>query len=108
LGSLRVILATFDGRSMNDLRALGRELRLLPGVAAVLVGVQDKRLSLVTVCAADAGLSADDLLRQLLPRINGKGGGDASLAQGGGQGDLTTAQSLIEAARVELFAPKSS
>lgn len=104
MGERRVVLAAFDGRSMNDLRALGRELRLMPGVAAVLVGVQDERLSLVTVCAADAGLSADDLLRQLLLHINGKGGGDASLAQGGGPGDLTTAQSLIEAARVELLA----
>lgn len=102
LGSLRIILAAFEGRSINDLRALGRELRLLPDVAAVLASVQGERVSLIAACAEEVGLRADDLLRRLTSRINGKGGGDASLAQGGGQGDLTTAQSLIEAARVEL------
>jgi alanyl-tRNA synthetase len=108
LGNLRIILAAFDGRSMNELRALGRELRLLPNVAAVLVGAQGERVSLVTACAEGVGLRADDLLRRLTSRINGKGGGDAFIAQGGGAGDLTKAQSLIEAARLELSTPESS
>jgi alanyl-tRNA synthetase len=56
-------------------------------------------VQIVVACAADAGLRAQDLLRSLLAQINGKGGGDASLAQGGGNvapGQLAT---LLETAR---------
>jgi alanyl-tRNA synthetase len=89
-GDLRLILAGFAGRTMNDLRLLAKELRSLPGVVTVLTSqevgdAESTSLLLVVACAADSGQRAQDLLRALLPKINGKGGGDASLAQGGGR-----------------------
>ena len=35
-------------------------------------------------CAGDSGVDARDLLNKHLTPLNGRGGGDASLAQGGG------------------------
>jgi alanyl-tRNA synthetase len=100
----RLILAAFSGRTMNDLRALAKELRLLPGTVAVLAGeqageAQPAQVQIVVACAADAGLRAQDLLRLLLAQINGKGGGDASLAQGGGSLAPGQLAALLETAR---------
>ena len=55
----------------------------------VLVGavVEDDKISVVTAtdsAARDAGASAGDVLKALLPAIDGRGGGNAEMAQGGG------------------------
>ena len=85
----RLVLAAFAGRAMHDLRALAKELRAFPGAVAVLTSEDTeseppRMAQVVVACAAGSGLQAQDLLRPLLAQINGKGGGDASLAQGGG------------------------
>jgi alanyl-tRNA synthetase len=71
---------------------------------AVLAGeqageAQPAQVQIVVACAADAGLRAQDLLRLLLAQINGKGGGDASLAQGGGSLAPGQLAALLETAR---------
>jgi alanyl-tRNA synthetase len=105
VGERRLIRAVFSGRTVNDLRSLAKELRLLPGAVAVLAnqepGDEPQRMAQVVVaCAADSGVRAQDLLRPLLTQINGKGGGDASLAQGGGlvaPGELSSLLANVKA-----------
>jgi alanyl-tRNA synthetase len=103
-GNLRLILAAFRGRTMNDLRALGKELRSMPGAVAVLTSeqageTQQIQVQFVVACAADTGLRAQELLKPLLAQTNGKGGGDASMAQGGGSAAPGQMAGLLEAAR---------
>jgi len=100
----RLILAGFTGRTMNDLRLLAKEIRLFPGAVAILTSIEagnseSTPVLLVVTCAADSGLRAMDLLRELLPKINGKGGGDASLAQGGGSLASGQLESFLETAQ---------
>jgi alanyl-tRNA synthetase len=90
---------------MNDLRTLARELPAQGVSVAVLASESGGRASLVVSCAADSGVKAGDLLRKLLPLISGKGGGDPTLAQGGGAANPAQLAALLEAARAELGQP---
>jgi alanyl-tRNA synthetase len=84
LGPLRLVTALFRDRAGADLRQLGMKLRELPGMVALLASFDGEKLSLVAACAKDSGADARELLKQHLAPFNGRGGGDLSLAQGGG------------------------
>jgi alanyl-tRNA synthetase len=84
LGSRRIVLASFENRSPNELRALANELKSHPGVAALLASFDGHKLSAVAVCAPESGVSARQLLDRQLAIIAGRGGGDDQIAQGGG------------------------
>lgn len=83
VGSLRLITATFRDRPGTDLRQLGTNLRDMPGMVALLASYNGQKISLVVACAGDSGVDARELLKQHLDPLNGRGGGDPSLAQGG-------------------------
>jgi alanyl-tRNA synthetase len=109
-GDLRLVLASFAGRTMNDLRSLAKELREMPGVVAVLISEDitsppPHPVQVVIACAAGSRLRAQDLLRPLLAHINGKGGGDATLAQGGGMAAPGEVVRLLPAARAFIVTP---
>ena len=79
-----LITKLFENRPPAELRLLGLKLRAYPDVVAVLGSFDGKKLSLVTACANETGVSANDLLKKHLAPFNARGGGDASIAQGGG------------------------
>ena len=83
VGSLRLVTALFRDRSGTDLRLLGTRLRDMPGMVALLAAFDGQKLSLVSACAQDSGVDARELLTKHLAPLNGRGGGDPSLAQGG-------------------------
>lgn len=82
--SIRLVTALFHDRSAQQLRALAIHLQHEPGVVALLASYADGRVTLAVTCAVDTGVSANELIRQQLAEIGGRGGGDAGLAQGGG------------------------
>ncbi len=82
-GPRRLVAACFDRRAAGELRSLANELRKMSGVVALLAGFDGSKVSLVVACAADSGANAQELLRQQLAQWGGRGGGDASIAQGG-------------------------
>lgn len=94
-----VIVEELKGYGMNELRALGRELQGYPAAAAALASADEGRVSLVVACADEAGLNATDILKQALARIAGRGGGDATLAQGGAAGEADELFDLLAEAR---------
>lgn len=83
-GSINLIVASFRDRAPQELRALALLLQDAPGVVAVLGSYDGAKVSLAVACASDTGIRANDLIRQQLAEIGGRGGGDAKLAQGGG------------------------
>ena len=80
----RLILATYIDRPLSELRELGKLLQKEADVIAVLAGYDGQKLSLVVSCTENVGVSARELLTQHLAQIDGKGGGDDKIAQGGG------------------------
>ena len=74
----------FEDRDAGELRMLASKLRLFPKMVALLASFDGKKLSLVAACADDTDLNASELLRDHLAPFGGRGGGDLTIAQGGG------------------------
>jgi alanyl-tRNA synthetase len=102
VGSLRLVTALFRDRPAADLRQLGMKLRDMPGLVALLASFDGQKLSLVAACAKDSGANARDLLNKHLARFNGRGGGDPSLAQGGGTVDGAELDVLFKQTKDDL------
>ena len=92
IGSVRVwTFVTPSGVGANDLRELVTKAkgRLRPELPSVMIGgaIDDGKVALVAVAndkAIVAGVTANDLLKSALPSVEGRGGGKAEMAQGGG------------------------
>lgn len=93
-GDLRLVLAFFEDRPLSELRVLVDNLRKMPRMVVCLATYDGQKISLIVACAESTGLSAQNLLRQQLQRINGRGGGDARIAQGGGPLDISQIQAF--------------
>jgi len=93
LDGIRLVTAAFRNRAPQQLRALASILQNEPGVVAFIASHDGVKVTLLVTCASDTGVRANDLIRKALASINGKGGGDARLAQGGGAAD----ESFIDA-----------
>ncbi|MBC8335222.1 MAG: hypothetical protein ISR59_12000 [Anaerolineales bacterium] len=79
-----LVTKIYENRSPADLRTLAIQLRNYPSMVALLASLEDEKLSLVISCATDSGLNANDLLQKHLAPYQGRGGGDNTIAQGGG------------------------
>ena len=79
-----LVTKIYENRSPADLRTQAIQLRNYPSMVALLASLEDEKLSLVISCAPDTGLSANDLLQKHLAPYQGRGGGDSTIAQGGG------------------------
>ena len=84
IGEKWLATSLFENRDAGEMRILAMKLRVYPGMVAVLASFDGEKLSLVTACADDIELDANVLLQDHLAPINGRGGGDKSIAQGGG------------------------
>jgi len=84
VGSVRLVVAALDGWDAAGLKTIGSAISARPGHAAVLLGSSSCGAPLVVARAADLTFDAAALLRALVERFGGKGGGRADLAQGGG------------------------
>lgn len=83
-GGIKLVRASFEARPASELRLLGEEFRRMAGVVAFLSSYDGQKVSLIVTCGEGTGKDARHLLTNQLARINGRGGGDARLAQGGG------------------------
>lgn len=99
-----------DGTAISDIRKIVNELKsALYGQAAVIsaISTSDDKVSIViaaTDVAIDRGISAGDLLNKAAKVLDGKGGGKADLAQGGGSNvaAISDAVSLLQSEITKL------
>ncbi|GAA3831462.1 alanine--tRNA ligase [Nocardioides panacisoli] len=91
VGGVRLVAHRVDGAAAGDVRTLALDVRgRLPGDqpgAVVVIGAADGKVSVVAALndlAQERGLSANDLVRAVAPFVEGRGGGKADVAQGGG------------------------
>jgi alanyl-tRNA synthetase len=100
-GAARLVCAALPEGEAGRLRALAQAIAAQPGGVAIL-GAGGARAQVVVACAADSARSASELLRVGLPLLEGKGGGSAALAQGGGprsEGLAAALEAIAAAAR---------
>ena len=91
VGGVRLVAQRIEGASGGDVRTLALDVRSrMTGdtpVVVVLIGAADGKAAVVAALndAAQArGLAAGELVRTVAPYVDGKGGGKADVAQGGG------------------------
>jgi alanyl-tRNA synthetase len=101
-GAARVVVEALDGWDQAGLKALASAAASRPGVVAALVSAGEPAL-VVIARAADVAMDAAAVLKALVGRFGGNGGGKPDLAQGGGlaggPGEIVAAlNQLIESA----------
>lgn len=96
IGRLHLVTAILPARSNAEMRGLALRLRNAPALVSLLATYASGKLSLVVACSQDSGVDARDLLNKHLAPLNLRGGGDRSLAQGGGAMEETRLKDLFE------------
>ena len=86
--SARIVTAAFPDRSMQELQKLATTLIDRDPSAVVLLCAGGAKVQLVCARGAALPLAANEVLKAALPFFNGKGGGSAAIAQGGGVADV--------------------
>ena len=85
---VRIVAARVEGLDAKALReAVDRLKQQLGSAVVVLAGAADGKVALVagTSGSASGRINAGELLAHVARQINGKGGGRADMAQGGGE-----------------------
>jgi alanyl-tRNA synthetase len=96
-----VVVHALDGWEAAGLKAIAAAVAATPGACAAVFSASQPALAVVAR-AADVPVDASAVLRGLVARFGGKGGGKPDLAQGGGlAGDVAT---MLQAARELLTA----
>lgn len=90
------ITCIFENRSMQELQKLAKlVINEMPNAICILVSNNEDKLQIIAVKGNYVEQSMKELIALVLPYINGKGGGNERMAQGGGEKILTSEQ-LIE------------
>ncbi|MBK5254654.1 MAG: alanyl-tRNA editing protein [Vicinamibacteria bacterium] len=91
-----VVVHAFEGWDASGLNAVASAAAASSGVCAAVFSASTPAL-VVVARASDVGLNASAVVKALIARFGGKGGGKPELAQGGGlQGDIAE---MVAAAR---------
>lgn len=81
--SLKIIAQKFDGEDFKDLQALAALLNQMPNTIALLATVNEKA-QVVFTRSKELDMNMNQLFKEVIPLIDGKGGGNPITAQGGG------------------------
>lgn len=90
-----IIATSFKNRSIQELQKLARLVVAdHSDVIALLVSENEDKLQFVAARGAQVKASMKELAAQVLPFINGKGGGSEQMVQGGGERIISSEQLL--------------
>jgi alanyl-tRNA synthetase len=98
-GTMNVVATALPQWDAEGLKTIATRIAQQAGTIAVLIGAPPAS-PIVVARAADVAVDAGALLKQLLQRHGGKGGGRPELAQGGG---LTSSATDVVQSAVELL-----
>jgi len=95
----KLVTSVVEGVEATHLNELATQLVLQPRTVALLAGISPMRDKVYLLFARSPELELDlnQILKSVLPSINGRGGGTTALAQGGGPGVENAEQTLIQA-----------
>ena len=102
IGPIRFTFAVIDGSDANTLKQIATAIVTRPGHAAVVLSAPPPAF-IVVARSTDVSLDAGALLKGMIVRFGGKGGGRPDLAQGGGMEG--SAEEMLAHARTLASAP---
>jgi alanyl-tRNA synthetase len=92
----RTIQALFEDRPVTELQQMARTIAATASDTLVLfINETPEKLQIICAKGNDLAFNMNQLLKKVLPAINGKGGGNDSFAQGGGD-KLMSPQQVME------------
>ncbi|MFD1038987.1 DHHA1 domain-containing protein [Virgibacillus byunsanensis] len=96
LSNRKIVKANFSNRPMPELQQLAKRIAVKTDqILVLLVNENEDKLQLVCSRSQDVDVHMNDVVKDVLPVINGKGGGTDSIAQGGGDRTIP-AEELME------------
>jgi alanyl-tRNA synthetase len=99
-GGLKIIKRVFDGRDAEALKRLALALVDRPGMIALLGSRDDSSARLVFARSVDVRADMNALMRQACTMLDGRGGGRADMAQGGGHNVEKLSDAIEKAAQM--------
>ena len=81
---VRLVTSVFDDRDFDELKLLAHQLVAAHGVLALLATRQDSTVRLVFARSGDLLCDVNQMMKQAVERLGGRGGGRPDFAQGGG------------------------
>ena len=81
---IKLVRERYENRPIGELRMMAEELKQIPDLVSFLATYDGQKVSLIVTCGEASGRNAPQLLRSALASLQGRGGGDTRLAQGGG------------------------
>jgi alanyl-tRNA synthetase len=98
-GALKIVARVFEGRDAESLKRLASAVAAHAGAVALLGSREGDEARLVFARATDARGDMSALMREACALLEGRGGGRAELAQGGGRKVERLAEAIEAAAR---------
>jgi alanyl-tRNA synthetase len=97
----------FENRSIQELQKLARILTTIDeGLCTFLITENSDKLQMVFAKGKSANGNMKNLIGEVLPLLNGKGGGNETMAQGGGEANLISGAELLNLSIERLEAQK--
>lgn len=97
---VRIVKKVFTGRDFKEITSLAGKIGKLNSAIALL-GLKSDTAQMVYVRSQDVNIKINELFKETLPLINGKGGGNPQSAQGGGS-DISNLESALDSAYIIL------
>ncbi|SET98180.1 alanyl-tRNA synthetase [Salinibacillus kushneri] len=92
----RMVKEIYSNRPMGELQQLARNVtQKADNMLVFMVNEKEDKLQVVCARSEDVGINMKAFITDLLPKINGKGGGSETIAQGGGN-KLISSDALLE------------
>ncbi|WP_246202533.1 alanyl-tRNA editing protein [Virgibacillus doumboii] len=89
--------AIFQNRQMSDIQQLAKLITAkTDNLLGFLINETDEKLQFVCAKNEDLDLNMNDIVKSVLPAINGKGGGNHLIAQGGGERTISPDELMDE------------
>ncbi|SEQ48948.1 alanyl-tRNA synthetase [Virgibacillus subterraneus] len=93
----KIAKAIFYDRPMPELQQLAKRITAKSdGILVLLINEKGDKLQLVCSRSNDVVINMNDLVKNTLPVIDGKGGGSDSIAQGGGDRLISAEELMME------------
>lgn len=90
INGLKVVCRILENRDFNEIKLIAQTIVANPSQIALLA-TSNEGSQLIFTRSDDIEINMNNLLKSILPIINGKGGGSSKAAQGGGSGDIQAA-----------------
>ncbi|MGE7274329.1 alanyl-tRNA editing protein [Brevibacillus panacihumi] len=101
IGAYRLLQKSFADRTIQQLQQFAQQVNTQATDVISLLATTGEKRQLVFSRGQDVPVAMNQLMKEVLPAIDGKGGGSPTIAQGGGQANLA-AEEVLSLARQKL------